>query len=663
VAAIRTLLVANRGEISGRIQRTAQAMGISTVAVFSDADARAPFVKMADRAVRLGPAPASESYLCIDRLLDAARLTGADAVHPGFGFLAENAEFARACEQAGLVFVGPRSEAIRAMGSKREAKRIASAAGVPVVPGVEMDDQSVPGIARRACELGFPLLLKASAGGGGKGMRILRSAEGLEAAIESAKREALSAFSDDTLIVERYLERPRHVEIQILGDHFGNLVHLFERECSIQRRHQKIVEESPSPALDSELRRRMGEAAISVARAVGYTNAGTVELMLAPDRSFYFLEVNTRLQVEHPVTELVTGLDIVREQIRIAEGEPLGFGQDELAQHGHAIECRLYAEDPAHGFLPTTGTIVDWHFPQLPGLRIDSGVETGSEVGIHYDPMLAKLIVHAKTRTEAIRKLVRVLRTASVQGLVTNLSFLARVLEHPEFVAGNSHTHFIQEHLAEAPPDDPRATAIAAIATTLASFERSRRERAILPALAPGFRNNPSAPQVVDYKLGDRTLRVSYASRGAGGFDFEVAELAFRVAQVEHDGATVRFVDADGLRHAVRVTSVGARHHTQQLGHSELLLELPRFPEPELELAKGACVAPMPGKVVAVLVGESDHVTAGQTLVVLEAMKMEHAVKATADGRVERVLVSTGEQVEADAVLVVLSPEDEPSAG
>jgi acetyl-CoA carboxylase biotin carboxylase subunit len=662
VAAIRALLVANRGEISARIQRTAQAMGISTVAVFSDADARAPFVTMADHAVRLGPAPAAESYLRIDRLLEAARLSGADAVHPGFGFLAENADFAEACEQAGLVFVGPRSAAIRAMGSKREAKRIASAAGVPVVPGVESDDQRVDAIATRARELGFPLLLKASAGGGGKGMRILRSDDGLKAAIESAKREALGAFSDDTLIVERYLERPRHVEIQILGDQHGNLVHLFERECSIQRRHQKIVEETPSPALDPELRQRMGEAAIAVARAVGYTNAGTVELMLAPDRSFYFLEVNTRLQVEHPVTELVTGLDIVREQIRIAEGEPLGFAQHELAQRGHAIECRLYAEDPAHGFLPTTGTLIDWHFPELPGLRIDSGVEVGSEIGIHYDPMLAKLIVHAPTRAEAIRKLARVLRTASVQGLTTNLEFLGRVLEHPEFVAGNTHTHFIDEHLAAPAADDPKAAAIAAIAATLVSFEQARRARQILPALEPGFRNNRFGRQMVDYKLGDHSLRVAYVSRGGGRFDFDVADASFSVNLVEQDGKIVRFDDGDGRRHTLRVNRVGARHYTHQDGRSQLLLELPRFPEPELELTRGACTAPMPGKVVAVLVGESDHVTAGQTLVVLEAMKMEHAVKAASDGSVERVLVSAGEQVEADAVLVVVSP-DEGSAG
>jgi acetyl-CoA carboxylase biotin carboxylase subunit len=662
VAPIRALLVANRGEISARIQRTAQAMGIATVAVFSDADARAPFVRMADHAVRIGPPPASESYLRIDRLLEAAQISNADGVHPGFGFLAENADFAEACERAGLVFVGPRSTAIRAMGSKREAKRLAAAAGVPVVPGVESDDQSVAGIARRARELGFPLLLKASAGGGGKGMRILRADEGLQAAIESAKREALSAFSDDTLIVERYLERPRHVEIQILGDHFGNLVHLFERECSIQRRHQKIVEESPSPALDPDLRRQMGEAALSVARAVGYTNAGTVELLLAPDRSFYFLEVNTRLQVEHPVTELVTGLDIVREQIRIAEGEPLGFGQQELAQRGHAIECRLYAEDPAHGFLPTTGTIVDWHFPELPGLRIDSGVEVGSEVGIHYDPMLAKVIMHAQTRLEAIRKLARVLRSASVQGLVTNLSFLARVLEHPEFAAGNTHTHFIDEHLAAAPASDQGASAIAAIAVTLASFERARRARQILPALDPGFRNNRFTRQTIDYRVAERSVQVAYASHGGGRFELEVAGVAFDVTLVEHDGSVVRFDDGAGRRHTVRVISQGSHHYTHQLGGSELLLELPRFPEPELELAQGACVAPMPGKVVAVLVAESDRVTAGQTLVVLEAMKMEHAVKASVDGRVERVLVSVGEQVDADAVLTVVSPDD-PSAG
>lgn len=651
---IRRLLVANRGEISARIQRTAQSMGIATVAVFSDADAHAPFVRQADHAVRIGPAPAAESYLRIDGLLEAAAKTGADAVHPGFGFLAENADFAEACQRAGLLFVGPGPAAIRAMGSKREAKRIVGEAGVPVVPGAPSDDQSVAGIALRARELGFPLLLKASAGGGGKGMRIQRSAEGLEAAIESAKREAKNAFGDDTLLVERYIERPRHVEIQILGDAHGTLLSLFERECSIQRRHQKIIEEAPSPALSPELRAKMGEAAVAVGHAVGYTSAGTVEFILAPDGSFYFLEVNTRLQVEHPVTECITGVDIVREQIRIARGERLELGQADLAIDGAAIECRLYAEDPAHDFLPTTGTLVDWHFPTLPGLRIDSGVELGSEVGIHYDPMLAKVIVHAPSRAEAIDKMVRALSTASVQGLVTNLEFLVRVLRHPEFASGNTHTHFIDEHL-RGTPEPEQDVSIAAIAATLAAIERARAARTLLPALEPGFRNNRYAPECVEYRSENRTLRVEYTPHGGGRFDFGVDGRKHGVTLIAIDGPDVRFEDADGIRHSVRVIRVGARHHTHALGASRLLVELPRFPEPELEIAAGACVAPMPGKVVKVLVSESDSVRAGDTLVVLEAMKMEHAVKASEDGSVSQILVSEGEQVEADAVLVVVS--------
>ena len=637
-----------------RIQRTAQAMGISTVAVFSDADARAPFVNLADRAVRIGPAPASESYLRIDRLIEAAQKTGADAVHPGFGFLAENADFARACVQAGLVFVGPSESAIRAMGSKRDAKRIAAAAGVPVVPGAESDDQSVAGIARRALEVGFPLLLKASAGGGGKGMRIVHSADGLEAAVESAKREAKNAFGDDTLLIERYIERPRHVEIQILGDKYGNLVHLHERECSIQRRHQKIIEEAPSPALDDELRAKMGAAALAVARAVDYESAGTVELILAPDGSFYFLEVNTRLQVEHPVTECVTGIDIVREQIRIARGEKLDLSQDSIALCGSAIECRLYAEDAANGFLPTTGTIVDWHFPELPGLRIDSGVGVGSEVGIHYDPMLAKVIVHAPTRTEAIDKLIRALSHASVQGLVTNLGFLVRVLSHPEFGAGNTHTHFIDEHLSEASTDGPDPVR-AAVAATLASFARARAGRGLLPAIEPGFRNNRSAPELVDYRVGERTLHVQYTNLGRGNFDFVVDDRALSVTLVAVDGPCVVFEDRSGLRHRVRVTTVGSRHFTHEPSGSLALVELPRFPERESAVAAGARVAPMPGKVVKVAVRPGDVVQKGATLVILEAMKMEHAVAAAEDGTVTEVLVNEGEQVEADAVLVVVS--------
>ncbi|MBI3201958.1 MAG: acetyl-CoA carboxylase biotin carboxylase subunit [Myxococcales bacterium] len=657
---ISKLLIANRGEIALRIQQSARAMGISTVAVYSDADAAAPFVRAADEAVRLGPAPSADSYLRIDRILEAAQRTGADAVHPGFGFLAENADFARACQKAGLSFVGPSPEAIASMGSKKAAKRLVAGAGVPVVPGAEPDDQATESIAKHARAVGYPLLLKASAGGGGKGMRVVHRDADLEPAIEGAKREAKSAFGDDTLLIEKYIERPRHVEVQILGDRHGNLVHLFERECSIQRRHQKIIEESPSPALTDALRATMGAAAVSVGKAVGYENAGTVEFILGQDGSFYFLEVNTRLQVEHPITECVTGIDIVREQLLVAQGEALSFRQADLAQRGHAVECRLYAEDADNHFLPTTGTLVDWQVPDMPGLRVDSGVETGSEVGIHYDPMLAKVITHAPSRGEAIQKMIGALAGLSAEGLVTNREFLLRVLTHPEFRAGATHTHFIEQHLAEKPDDPtrPERERWAAVAATLSGRDQRLQARDVLPGLAPGFRNNPGSREWVEYRLADRHVRVQYATLGKGtlAVSFDGSEHVVREASV--DGAAVSFEDDAGVRRSFRVTRRADHFYVHARSGSFTLVELPRFPEKQAAAAPGACVAPMPGKVVKVVALEGTAVSAGDVLVVLEAMKMEHSVKAPEAGIVKQLLVSEGEQVEAAAVLAVVGTPD-----
>jgi acetyl-CoA carboxylase biotin carboxylase subunit len=657
MARISKILVANRGEIAARIQRTLRSMGIASVAVFSDADAGAPFVRSADEAVRIGPAPSSESYLRADRIIEAAKKTGAEAIHPGFGFLAENAAFARAVAEAGLVFIGPSADAIDKMGSKKAAKRLVHAAKVPVVPGEAPDDQSIEALSQAALRVGFPLLLKASAGGGGKGMRIVFAEGDLPAAIEGAKRESLSAFGDDTLLIERYIERPRHVEVQILGDHQGNVVHLFERECSIQRRHQKIVEETPSPALDPMLRAQMGAAAVAVAKAVGYQNAGTVEFILAPDGSFHFLEVNTRLQVEHPITECVTGIDLVREQIRVAEGEPLPFAQEDLAMHGHAIECRLYAEDADHGFLPTTGTLVDWFVPDVPGLRVDSGVETGSEVGIHYDPMLAKVVVHAQTREEAIQKMLGALAGLAAEGLTTNREFLMRVLSHPAFAAGQTHTHFIDEHLAGAPEDPrrPERERWAAVAGNMAGRAARLAGRRLLPTLVSGFRNNRFAREHVEYRLLDRHVRVDYTARADGALEVSLDQNEHVVRDIAVAGRSVAFEDERGVRRRFRVSARGDHFHVHTREGSFTLVELPRFPERETVLAPGACVAPMPGKVVKVLVAEGAHVAAGDLLVVLEAMKMEHSVKAPEEGVVSEILVSEGEQVEAEAVLVVVS--------
>ncbi len=449
---IKRLLVANRGEIALRIIRACREMGIETVAVHSDADVTARHVRAADFAVRIGPAPASESYLNVNAMIDAARAAGADAVHPGYGFLSERAAFAEACVSAGLIFVGPPAGALERMGSKIGARALMAQAGVPIVPGRTPDDQSDRGVAAAAQEIGFPILIKASAGGGGKGMRAAADARALAEAIPAARREAQAAFGDGTLYVERLIDRPRHVEIQIFADDHGNAVHLFERECSVQRRHQKVVEESPSPALTAAVRARMGGAAVAAVRAAGYRNAGTIEFLLEGEgdaATFYFLEMNTRLQVEHPVTELVTGTDLVRAQLMVAMGRPLPWRQEDLTQRGHAIECRVYAEDPANGFVPQAGRLRLYREPSGPGIRVDSGVEEGVDIPVHYDPMLAKLIAHGETRDQAIDRAAAALRGFPILGVRTNVPFLIKVIEHPRFRSGRVHTGFVGEHLAE----------------------------------------------------------------------------------------------------------------------------------------------------------------------------------------------------------------------
>ena len=486
---IRRLLVANRGEIALRILRACDELGIETVAVYSDADASAPHVISAGQAVRIGPPPPAESYLSVRGILDAARSTGADAIHPGYGFLAENATFAAACEEAGLTFVGPPPAAISAMGSKISARRLMHRAGVPVVPGETPADQSDASLETAARQAGFPLLIKASAGGGGKGMRIVRGEEGLAAAIAGARHEARAAFGDDTLYVERLVAKPRHVEIQIFADAHGGAVHLFERDCSTQRRHQKVVEESPSPALSPLLRARMGEAAVAAARAVGYRNAGTVEFLLegaGDDARFYFLEMNTRLQVEHPVTEAVTGVDLVHAQLRVAAGLALPWLQPDLHQRGHAIECRVYAEDPAAGHLPQAGRILLYRQPQRPGIRVDSGVVEGSEVSVHYDPMIAKVIAHAESRNGAIDRMRAALLDFQVLGLPTNIAFLLAVLDSKAFRDGGVHTAYLDEEGAglSEPPPLPAAALAAAVAHINANRVR-------VPADIPDTRRDP----------------------------------------------------------------------------------------------------------------------------------------------------------------------------
>ncbi len=476
------VLIANRGEIAVRVMRACREIGIRTVAVYSDVDRTSLHVRYADEAFNIGPAPSTESYLRADRILDAARRSGSEAIHPGYGFLAENPDFARACEKAGFVFVGPTAEAMELMGSKTASRRAAREAGLPVVPGTDINLESLDEVRRAAVEIGFPIMLKASAGGGGKGLRLVTAPGELESAWRTARSEAQNAFNDPSVYLEKYIELPRHVEIQILGDHFGNMIYLGERECSLQRRHQKVMEECPSPLVDSEMRRTMGETAVRIARLAGYTNAGTVEFLVDRDRRFYFLEMNTRLQVEHPVTELVTGVDLVKEQLCVAAGEPLRLRQESLQLHGWAMECRIYAEDPANNFFPSPGLITHLRPPAGPGVRVDSGSYAGWRVPLEYDPLLAKLIVHGDTRANAAARLERALFEYEVGGIQTNIAFFRSVVTHPDFLAGRLDTGFIDRFLASGFPPQAKRDAESELAAMLAVALESRRGEKVIEA-------------------------------------------------------------------------------------------------------------------------------------------------------------------------------------
>lgn len=793
---IRRLLVANRGEIARRIFRAARAMGISTVAVYADGDAEAPFVTDADLSVPLGGRTATETYLSAHRVIAAAEASDADAVHPGYGFLSENAEFAQAVIDAGLVWVGPPPEAIAAMGDKLAAKETMTAAGVPTLPSIAVtDDMDGERLAAAATDIGFPVLVKASAGGGGKGMRIVDEPSTLADAVAAARREAAGAFGDDTVFLERYLAAPRHVEIQVLGDTRGNIIHCFERECSIQRRHQKVIEEAPSPAVTPALRERMGAAAVAAVSTIGYCSAGTVEFLLegsGDDAEFWFLEVNTRLQVEHPVTEEITGLDLVREQIRIAAGEPLGYGQADIGICGHAIEARLYAEDPASGFLPQTGTVDLWRpatgfrsladsvarstrkcaddtsggLPATGGpnsasswARFDSGIEPGSVVGTEFDPMLAKVIVAAPTRTEAALGLASALDRTRLGGIVTNRDFLCAVLRSDEFLAGDTTTDFIDRVYFGNAGEDPRPSGglaaseparhqlfvhTAAAAVALVSQECNRRDAVRLGFMTSGYRNSVMPDEVlplsavignalteasVQYRrqrdgtwrmrvgrlpqtgpyagIGsvagdepgegnaaasgdtDRTADASAASRTGEAHDRH-DDAAFTDWSVRVHGITLRplaepgesssgaaspgdagryahdvdaTVDVEvpvpglaGFRGAWEVSRRGSRWHaTGPVGGSVTLEQRSRFPDPDAEAVEGGLVAPMPGKVLMVDVQPGDRVAAGQVLVVMEAMKMEHQITAPADGEVSEVRAAVGDQVDNGELLVVIT--------
>jgi acetyl/propionyl-CoA carboxylase alpha subunit len=657
---ITKLLIANRGEIASRVIRTAREMDIACVAVYSDADADALFVREADEAVRLpGTAPA-DTYLRGDLILEAARATGADAIHPGYGFLSENSGFARDCAAAGIIFVGPPPEAIDSMGSKIEAKKTMAAAGVPVLPGVTIDtgteiDASALS-ARVAAEIGYPVLVKAAFGGGGRGMRIVRDEAGLIEAVEGARREAVTAFGDGTVFLERFLDSPRHIEVQIFADTQGNVVNLFERECSIQRRYQKIIEEAPSPIVDDALREELGRAAVAAGKAIGYVGAGTAEFVMGADGGFYFLEVNTRLQVEHPVTELVTGLDLVRLQLEVAEGHPLPDEALHATVTGHAIEVRLYAEDVPAGFLPATGTVHGFSVPDLPGIRVDAGVSEGSEVGVHYDPMLAKVIAWGATRDQARRRLARALAESSLHGVVTNRELLVGILREPEFAAGTIDTGYLTRHdpatLARA-GRGANIVAVHALAAALAAQADRRASALVLGHVRSGYRNAPSGWQEAVFEIEGEEVDVRYRIGRSGLRAFVAGK---ELPGVVLHSATPSRVDlvVDGVRRPCAIRRVGDTAYVDSALGSITVVESERFPEPGSRNAPGSLLAPMPGTVVRVPVEVGAEVTEGTTILVLEAMKMEHTVSAPVDGIVTELRVRPGQTVDLGAVLAVV---------
>ena len=662
----RKILIANRGEIACRVMRTARRLGVGTVAVYSDADANAAHVAQADEAHRIGPAPAAESYLNIEAIVEAAKAAGAQAVHPGYGFLAENADFAEACMAAGLVFVGPPPAAIRTLGSKAAAKALMAEAGVPLVPGYHGADQDPATLAQAAAGTGYPVLIKASAGGGGKGMRVVAKPADFAEALEGARREAVASFGDDRVIIEAYLERPRHIEIQIFADGHGNLVHLFERDCSIQRRHQKVLEEAPAPGLTPERRAAMGAAAVAAARASGYLGAGTVEF-ICQGEDFYFMEMNTRLQVEHPVTEMITGEDLVEWQLRVAAGERLPRGQEDLALRGHAIEARIYAEDPAKDFLPSSGRLAHLRLPaEGAHLRIDAGVREGDEVTMHYDPLLAKVTVWDRDRAAAIARLGAALGEIRILGPANNVEFLAAVAGHPAFAAGAVDTGFIARHrsdlLPEPAPASDQVLALASLAELLRRREETEaRARRSSDPFSPwhqttGWRLNAETHIRLSFRDGAREAAVIVSHRGDGYLlDLPGGRVAAR-GELEPGGVLLadldgRRVTASVLRHGgdIAVLVPGGTHRLHLIDPLESTLSE--------EAGVGRMTAPMPGKVIKVHVAPGDSVMRGAPLIVLEAMKMEHSISAPADGTVAEVHYAPGDLVEEGAELIAFESE------
>jgi len=656
------ILIANRGEIACRVARTARRMGIQTVAVYSDADAQSRHVALADEAFRIGPPEPKDSYLSGERIIDAAKRSGASAIHPGYGFLSENPEFAERCERAGIAFIGPPPEAIRAMGDKSAAKAIMEKAGVPIVPGYHGRNQAPDFLMQEAGRIGLPLLIKAAAGGGGKGMRVVERAADFSAALAACRREALSAFGDERVLLEKYLERSRHIEIQVFADRHGGCMHLFERDCSVQRRHQKVVEEAPAPGISEALRRKMAEAAVAAAKAVGYVGAGTVEFLVDRAGAFFFMEMNTRLQVEHPVTEMITGLDLVEWQIRVAAGEKLPLAQKDLRINGHAIEARIYAEDPRRDFLPAPGRVEHLVLPEeSEHVRVETGVRAGDEITAYYDPMIAKLIVWDRDRSKAIERLREALGEFVIAGVASNLGFLYRLVQNQDFVRPDLDTGLIERHreelLASPGPAGEDALALASL-TALSQFdERQHSSDPFSPwGLADGWRLNQDNHHVLVFQEGEREYPITVRRQGEG-FELELGGRPLSVKRYSRDGRklAVQLGDAAVAGSVVRLGNrfevfLPGKHHTLQL-FDPLLQVL------ELEAHAGELAAPMPGKIAAILVKAGERVEKGVTLLILESMKMEHTIRAPARGRVGRIHHRIGEQVAEGAELIDFEAE------
>lgn len=660
----KSLLIANRGEIACRVMRTAQTMGIRCIAVYSAADKHAPHVLMADEAYYIGPAPARESYLNTEKILEVAKQTGADAIHPGYGFLSENAEFALLCEKAGIIFVGPPAAAITAMGSKSRAKQLMEKAKVPLIPGYYGADQSTAAFIQAANKIGYPVLLKASAGGGGKGMRVVTHADEMETALAAAKREALSSFSDDDILLEKYLAKPRHVEIQVFSDKHDHHIYLYERDCSIQRRHQKIIEEAPAPGIAQTLREAMGAAAVACAKAINYVGAGTIEFLLDEDGQFYFMEMNTRLQVEHPITEMITGLDLVAWQLMVAANLPLPLQQNEIPLTGHAIEVRIYAEDPAHDFLPSIGRIDYLQQPETQAwLRIDTGVICGSMISQYYDPMIAKLIVWGSTREEAIARLTQALQNYHVGGVKTNLSLLTTILTNPAYLAADIITHFITLHQAElfAQLEVTEDMLIAA------AIWQDRQQQILLQNTAkkeqltntPWFiginwRMNMPARSEIVLLVHEQRRVVNLIQNKNGSYQVNLNDKNFDVAVIQHETAHLRLA-INHIQHNYTIMANEQQLTLFKLSQQAVIsIEKNSWDVEHAHKGSGHLRAPMPGTVTAILIKPQQVVTRGMGLMIIEAMKMEHTITAPQDGTIQEICYQVGDNVDEGTELIVM---------